>query len=58
MSDALSVVEIENQHVELLPARNTMVLLDLQALKLNGYEDSYNHNKEYYGSEISLLLCG
>jgi hypothetical protein len=56
MFDVLSVAEIDSQHVELLPARNTMVLLDLQGLKLNGYQDGHVHNQAG-GSQISLLLC-
>jgi hypothetical protein len=55
MSDALSSAEIDSQHVELLPARNTMVLLNLQGLKLNGDAE---HKVAQEDSEISLLLCG
>lgn len=54
MFDVLSVAEIDSQHVELLPARNTMAVLDLQGLKVNGYADGHYHNQL---SELSIILC-
>jgi Lanthionine-containing peptide SapB precursor RamS len=59
MFDDLSVAEIDSQHVELLPARTTMALLDLQGLKPNG---AYHHQAEGMEShlclsDISLVLC-
>ncbi len=55
MFDALSFAEINGQHVELLPARTTMALLDLQAMTPRG------GGGDLLGlgtpSNVSLLIC-